>query len=348
LRSSHPPRRRPRIEAWALAPLLAALALGGCNSDVVSGDYPDLAGGGSDLAGQPGDLSGGGQRLKTVFIMLFENHNWSSFKGSADAKYLNGTLLPKTAHAEQYFNPPGNHPSEPNYLWLEAGSNLGVTNDNAPSANHQATTDHLVSQLDAAGISWLSYQEDLPAGCPLDDNGLYAVRHNPVVFFDDVTNGGNAGSQKCIDHMRPLSQLGDDLAGKNGKSVARYNFITPNLCNDGHGQTLGTTCFGLTSNLVKLSDDFMAKWVPTIEGSSAFADGGVLFITWDEGEGTFNPSDGPIGMIVDSPKAKPNYSSMTQYSHSSTLRSIETVFGVPFLRDAANATDLAELFTSFP
>jgi hypothetical protein len=48
--------------------------------------------------------------VKTVFIILMENHNWSQIKGSASAPYINNTLLPNAAHAEQYFNPPGIHP----------------------------------------------------------------------------------------------------------------------------------------------------------------------------------------------------------------------------------------------
>ncbi len=31
--------------------------------------------------------------IKTVFVILMENHNWSSIKGSADAPYINNTLL---------------------------------------------------------------------------------------------------------------------------------------------------------------------------------------------------------------------------------------------------------------
>lgn len=74
--------------------------------------------------------------IKTVWIILMENHNWSQIKGSKSAPYINSTLLPMASHAEQYFNPPGNHPSLPNYLWLEAGTNFGVTDDNAPSSHH--------------------------------------------------------------------------------------------------------------------------------------------------------------------------------------------------------------------
>jgi hypothetical protein len=79
--------------------------------------------------------------------------------------------------------------------------------------------------------------------------------------------------------------------------------------------------------------------------SSAYQDGGVLFITWDEGA-----PNGPIGMIVLSPYAKgKGYSNSIFYTHSSTLRTLEEIFGVtPLLGDAANATDLRDLFKTFP
>ena len=63
----------------------------------------------------------------TVFIIMMENHNWSEIKQNSSAPYIHQTLLPMASHAEQYYNPPGVHPSEPNYLWLEAGTNFGVS-----------------------------------------------------------------------------------------------------------------------------------------------------------------------------------------------------------------------------
>src|SRR5216684_586647 len=121
--------------------------------------------------------------VKTVFIILMENHNWSQIKGSSSAPYINNTLLPMSAHAEQYFTPPGNHPSEPNYVWLEAGSNLGLTTDNdASTSNSTNTVDHLVRYLEDAGISWKTYQEDIDGlSCPLTSFGNYAAKHNPFV-----------------------------------------------------------------------------------------------------------------------------------------------------------------------
>ena len=115
-----------------------------------------------------------------VFVILMENHNWADIKGSASAPYINNVLLPMGAHAEQYYNPSGIHPSLPNYLWLEAGQNFGILDDNPPANDHQSSSIHLATQLGAAGILWRAYAEDITgATCPLADNYPFAVRHLP-------------------------------------------------------------------------------------------------------------------------------------------------------------------------
>ena len=165
-----------------------------------------------------------------------ENQNWSDIKGNSQAPYINNTLLSLGAHSENYHKGAvGTTHSEPNYLWLEAGTNFGIDNDNEPSSNTQSTTAHLVTLLDNAGISWKSYQENIDGTtCPISSSGLYAAKHNPMVFFDDVTGNLNANDSYCISHIRPFTELSGDLSSGN---VAAYNFITPNLCDDMHGYT---------------------------------------------------------------------------------------------------------------
>ena len=97
----------------------------------------------ADAAADSGGGEAGTSAIKTVFIILMENHNWSQIQGSSSAPYINGTLLPAGSFATQYYNPPGIHPSEPNYLWLEAGQNFGILDDNDPSVNHIASTGSL-------------------------------------------------------------------------------------------------------------------------------------------------------------------------------------------------------------
>jgi len=247
--------------------------------------------------------------------------------------------LPQASYATQYFNAPGIHPSLPNYLWLEAGTNFGILADGLPSQYHQSTTQHLVTLLESKGLNWKSYQEDISGTtCPLSTVNLYAPKHNAFVFFDDVTNTNSASATRCLAHVRPYTELAGDLS-KN--TVASYNFITPNLCDDMHNST-GCS----TSDSVKNGDTWLSGAVPTILNSSAYRNGGALLITWDESEG----GDLPIGMIVLSPQAKGSgYSNSIHYTHGSTLRTLEEIFGVsPMLGDAANQTDLSDLFSTFP
>ncbi len=283
-----------------------------------------------------------GNAIKTVFVVLMENHNWSSIQGStSQAPYINslisGSNDAQTSFATQYYNPPNNHPSLPNYLWLEGGqcySYCGTDNLPSQSPNGISTNQHLVTLLNNAGISWKAYDEGISDGsCPLSNSGEYAPKHNPFVYFNDV----NGSASYCAAHVRSYSDLSGDLSSG---AVARYNFITPNLCDDMHD-----SC-SPTNDAIKQGDSWLSQAVPMILGSSAYKNGGLLLITWDEG----SSGDGPIGMIAVSASAKGHgYASSTHYTHSSTLRSVEEIFGVsPLLGDAANAADLRDLFTTFP
>src|SRR5206468_3644582 len=160
---------------------------------------------------RPGTCSGACP-IRTVFLIVLENYAWSSIKNNPSAPYINGTLLPRASHAEQYYSPSNLHPSLPNYLWLEAGTNFGIRDDNYPSSNHQSTTSHLVDLLEAAGVSWRAYQEGIRGtDCPLTNFGSYDVNHDPFVYFDDVTQNNNARAPRCIQHVRPYAELQTDL-----------------------------------------------------------------------------------------------------------------------------------------
>ena len=301
--------------------------------------------------------------VKHVFVILMENHNWTGdnsaasagdpdIKGSSLAPYING-LIPLGAHAEQYFNPAGNHPSLPNYLWLEAGTNFGVTADDAPNAAGQTTAQHLVTQLvnHTPAITWKAYAEpDFPnpdfTDCPQDFNEL-DVNHVPFAYFSDTTNGFNASSPNCIAHVVPYSHLAADLAAG---TVAQYNFITPNLCHDGH-EGISPCAPGENSDNTRRADDWLSIEVPKILNSAIYQTDGALFIVWDEAEDGGNFGDGPIGMFVLSPFAKRNYQNSIRYDHSSMLKTFQEIFGVtPLLGGAANTgtNDLSDFFLTAP
>jgi len=273
--------------------------------------------------------------IQTVFIIVMENVSWSSIKGSASAPYINNTLLAMSSYCEQYFTAPGVASSLPDYLWLEGGTNYGITTSPEPSTSggRIRNTNHLVTLLFNAGISWRSYQENISGTtCPTNSSGLYAAFHNPHVYFDDVSTN----AAYCLAHIRPYTELARDLQSN---TVARYNFITPNLCDDMHN---GSGC--ATTDRIRNGDDWLAQEIPRLMNSEAYSNNGAIFLTWDES--TLPPTASPIGMIVVSPLAKGHgYFNTNYYTHGSTLRTMQEIFGVrPFLYGANSVSSLADLF----
>jgi hypothetical protein len=146
-----------------------------------------------------GSTAANAQQVKTVFVIAMENHNWTQpanrFTGTiqqifqnTNAPFINslvdgsayaiidGSLVhisEQVSYATNYRSvlatPGGNnphiHPSEPNYLWAEAGTNFGVLNDNDPfdakAPTNQDSPSHLTGLLQQAGHTWKSYQEDI-------------------------------------------------------------------------------------------------------------------------------------------------------------------------------------------
>jgi phosphatidylinositol-3-phosphatase len=289
--------------------------------------------------------------IKHVFVIVMENHDWSQIQGNtSSAPYINTLLTrPDASYASNYHNVTTAetqagylHPSEPNYLWLEAGTNSFAdhtfTNDNDPSSSNDTTsTDHLSTLLQGKGLSWKAYEESMPSGCPITSSGNYAAKHDPFVFFTDVSgNPPSSTNAACASHVVPFSTLASDVQNN---TLPSYSYITPNLCDDMHSNS----CTG-SSDPIHQGDAWLSTNLPTILNSTTYKNDGAVFITWDEDSGS--TTNNPIGMIVLSPLAKGNgYTNTTLYSHSSFVRTVETIFGLsPLLAHAASATDLANLF----
>jgi phospholipase C len=249
----------------------------------------------------------------TVFTIVMENHSRSDIIGSPDAPFIN-QLVRQNALAAGYHDSYV-HPSEPNYIWMVAGENFGILNDNDPGAtNHIASTSHLVDQIEAAGLSWKTYQESMGTACCLFSHDTYAAKHNPFIYFDDI-NGWNgsamAPGSRCMEHVVDYSQLDADL--QSGK-MPQYVFITPNLQHDMHDGS------------VRQGDDWLAQEVPKILASDAFNNGGVLFLLWDEGGGLAAADDPPF--IAVSPNAKRGFVSQQAYDTSSFLKTVQAMLGL--------------------
>ena len=321
------------------------------------------------------------KRLGKVFVIAMENHNWTQpnplsspqqiFKNPA-APFINslvdGTsgISKEVSYATNYVAAAiGLHPSEPNYVWAEAGQafdTLGTDDDpyhsNCAPDTVITSDQHLTAFLTKARKTWKSYQEDANVNLitnvalPMSSwkypivsqsgkftSGIneynytsqynYAAKHNPQIFFRD-TNGGCPAAPSTL--YPPLQQLALDLQHD---KVADYNWITPNQYNDQHSALAGG--YGIyvpasDQSSIAQGDNFLARVVPLIMASDAYQDGGVIVLWWDESEGG-DTSQFTIPFIIISRNAHKNvgglpYKSGVEYSHSSFLRTMQEIFNV--------------------
>lgn len=325
--------------------------------------------------------------IQTVFVIALENHNFTQpasdtspeqILGNPAAPYVNSLITPgnpsaaMTSFATNYQSADATHPSEPNYIYSEAGSNLGNTTDADPSAanGNIYSVAHLTGLMQQKGVSWKSYQEDtqmnfstntvLPQNqwtVPLVSqsgahpgytnpyNGShqynYAPKHDPQVFFSDTNTPGS------VSHYAPLQQLSTDLTNN---TVAQYNWITPDQYNEMHSSlTGGFTYQGVhyTGDQAAIAegDNFLSIVVPEIEASQAFQNNGVIVLWWDESEGG-DSAQYTIPEIIISPDAKGNaYSNSVYYTHASDLLTMDEIFQLGQCVGAScSANSLADLF----
>jgi hypothetical protein len=300
------------------------------------------------------------QTVGDVFVIAMENHNFTQPKakkpqqifGNPAAPFINSLITAGNSNAVQvsyataYFNAGnGVHPSEPNYIWAEAGTDFGIRTDSDPSLASGNTffdqSNHLTTQFDVAGVSWKNYQEDVEfAASPTNSasgtsstanlfNGTtqtsYAVKHNPMAFFTDSATA----------NVFPIQQLFVDLSNN---TVGRFNWITPDEFNDAHSALKGGfkyqgNHFSGDQGAVAQGDNFLSLIIPQIMASPAYKNNGVIVIWWDETEGG-DDSTFALPEIVISPLAKGNaYASSVPMNHSSDIKTWEEVFGLPTLNN---------------
>ncbi|HTG32318.1 MAG TPA: alkaline phosphatase family protein [Thermoanaerobaculia bacterium] len=282
--------------------------------------------------------------IQHVFVITMENHDGSQIYGNTtDAPYINGTLIPNYARSTNFNDELPSLASEPHYIWMEAGTNAfsdhTFTTDNNPSStNSTSSTAHLATQIKNAtsGVTWRSYQEGLNSttgACPIASSGFYAPKHDPFVFFKDVS--GNPPSKTnayCVAHHKAYSSFATDLAANN---MASYVFITPNLCNDMHG---ATGC--PNSNSIRSGDDWLKAQLPRII-NYATTHAGTIFITWDEGSATTK-----MPFLVVGPGVKANYAGAVSYTHSSLVKSVDRILGLPILSTVSGSNDFTDLYNA--
>jgi hypothetical protein len=249
-----------------------------------------------------------------VAVILMENEEYGDIIGSRSTPYINGLARRYGVAAGMYAI---SHPSLPNYLALTGGSTFGITGDCTDCVVHATS---LADQLDASGISWKAYMEQLPHPCFTGAGaGDYAKRHDPFAYYTRIV--GVPG--RCA-RIVPLTQLAQD---EHDRSLPRFIWISPDLCHDMHDCPPAT------------GDRFLAALVPPL--LQALGPRGLLILTWDEGSSDNGccklASGGHIATVLAGSLARAHARLSTPTDHYSTLQLIEDLFALPRLRGAACA-----------
>lgn len=281
-----------------------------------SGDSGDDAG-----ASTPGEYEA--PKIKHVFLIVLHGHGYDdAFGSSSKATYLSRTLPKQGEIIQNYYG--ATQGELANGIALLSGQGPTVqTQANCPTYSditpgtvsetdgqvlgdgcvYPATTKTLPDQLAKAGKTWKAYVEDVGNG-PVDQattcrhstlgtadplqaprvGDAYETWRNPFIYFHSLVDGS-----ACSNGDVGLGQMALDLTSAD--TTPSFSYIIPNACHDGSD----TPCADGAPAGMKAADDWLRTTVPTILRSKAYADGGLLAITFDQA-----PQTAAAGATVDS------------------------------------------------
>ncbi len=345
-----------------------------------------------------------------IFYIMMENHAYDQIIGNrTDAPFIN--RLAVANRLASHFHGV-THPSLPNYLAAVSGDFQGIFDDCAAGASitcppeefvpnsgdgtastlltpaqvtsashkpHLFPTKNIVDQLEAKGLSWKAYMENLPSpgsevvNAPVINGttvNLYAQKHNPFMYFADINHPGSPRLNKIVPYE---NNFAGDLRRDR---VPRFSFIAPNQCHDMHGISPSqaalvglTSCgypnSGLDHGAIQLGDQWLRDTVKTIEHSPAWRHGrSEIIIAWDENDystdttgGPGSPvgangavlGGGPAPLIVVTNHGRGGIVNKTPQDHYTTLYAIERMWHLGCLANTCNisgAQSFMNLFTN--
>lgn len=338
-------------------------ATGGSNFGVLDDNNPDWHNGACQT-----NLSTGTPSLESVSTPICPIH---------------GAGTDAATPLEDYTNETSGNPSDPTTGVIE------VDLKHTYPALTNVTAKTIADQLAERGMSWKSYQESLPISGADNVNSadgffsnltnfstlnqglspsqqfsggsivaLYAVKHNPFVYFRSVQEGTIPGSSlKNTAGFEGAGGLFADLASGH---VPNYSFIAPNQCDDMHGRGVPPavpTCNydfndngtqnGLNPALIYQGDVTVERIVNAIHASPVWRDGRSAIITvWDENDYSIYPTKNQVVTIVDTNFGPQGKQSGKFYTHFSLLKSVESGLGLPCLNHACDKDThvMADLF----
>ncbi len=251
-----------------------------------------------------------------VVVVIMENRSKAEMLDTTQTPYIN--RLAKDDHAalfEQSYAV--EHPSQPNYFDLFAGSDQGVGDDYVP-VHQPYNTDNIARELLDAGKTFVCYSEGLPAAGSNDSAfGRYRRKHNPVPNWM-----GTGTFQVPPEINQPFTAFPTDFT-----KLPTVAYVIPNMLDDMHDTIAPIGDAWLRDHI-----DAYVQWAKTHHS--------LLILTWDEDDyrGANN-----ILTVFDGEMVNAGTYNDT-INHFSVLRTIEDMYKLRHADSAALATPIMSVW----
>ncbi|KAF9097856.1 hypothetical protein BGX23_007758 [Mortierella sp. AD031] len=201
-----------------------------------------------------------GKACDHIFIVFLESTarlRLGLFRPNPSPTFSSG-VLPNNYHGVT-------HPSQPNYFAAIAGDYFDYRDNNTHAFGYSYKT--VVDLLEAEGLTWRTYQENLPSR-----------KYNPSINFDNISKNAT----RCK-NVIPATQLATDLLSG---YLPNYSFYTPNIKNDGH------------DTIVAYASKWLSGFLSALLSIPIFANNTPVVVTFDEADDYTDKTDHVVGLLL--------------------------------------------------
>lgn len=303
--------------------------------------------------------------VQHVIVVVLENLSYSQVVGSANSPFQT-SLASSCGVAPDYFG--ATHTSAPNYLGISAGQYPSAATSGCGSVKGCSTSqDNLYNQLTEAGLSWDGFMESMPSNCDPTSSGsntqahdLYSIGHDPIIFYTDIPAATCMAQDVAVPSLTASS--GAFYTDLQNQTLPSFSMVIPNTVDDGEGPAT-------KAENQLTSDTWLSNFISLVQASPSYQAGNTLvLVTYDEGSPAYpdyaigedcanQSADLPLEADGLSPQESchvPTFviypytpagdADPTFFTHYSITRTVEDIFGLPYLANAATANSLVGHF----
>ncbi|KAF1973050.1 phosphoesterase-domain-containing protein [Bimuria novae-zelandiae CBS 107.79] len=253
-----------------------------------------------------------GKAFDRIAIIWLENTDYDLAAGDPSLAWLAKKGISLSNHFAV------THPSMPNYAAAISGDYYGINHDDMTAIPSNVST--LVDLLEAKGISWGAYQEDMPytgfQGFDYRNQKTgandYVRKHNPPVLYDSV-----ADKASRLNQIKNLTLFHEELEQD---ALPQWMFITPNMTSDGHDST------------VTVAGTWSKNFLEPLLNDKKFMKNTLVLLTFDENH-TYTQQNRIVAILLGDavPKNLIGSTDSNFYNHYSEIATVQANWGLDTL-----------------